>query len=152
MFAYTIRENLVFGGEYPKAEAEALLAELGLDQKINSLPNGIEQYVGKGYEKSGVDFSGGESQKLAIVRALLKDSACVVLDEPTAALDPIVERELYQQINELAGEKSCVFITHRLAGVRFSSRILYFENGRIVEQGSCQELLEKQFGEMSRGK
>ncbi len=144
LFAYTIRENLVFGGEYPKAEAETLLAELGLEQKINSLPDGIEQYVGKGYEKSGVDFSGGESQKLAIVRALLKDSACVVLDEPTAALDPIAERELYQQINELAGEKSCVFITHRLAGVRFSSRILYFENGRIVEQGSCQELLEKE--------
>lgn len=144
LFAYTVRENLVFDGAYHKAEAEALLAELGLDQKINSLPNGIEQYVGKGYEKSGVDFSGGESQKLAIARALLKDSACLVLDEPTAALDPIAERELYRQISGLAGEKSCVFITHRLAGVHFSSRILYFENGRIAEQGSCRELLEKE--------
>lgn len=144
LFAYTIRENLVFDGEYHREEAEALLAELGLDQKINSLPDGVEQYVGKGYEKSGVDFSGGERQKLAIARALLKGSACVVLDEPTAALDPIAESELYRQINGLAGEKSCVFITHRLAGVRFSSRILYFENGRIAEQGSCQELLEKE--------
>lgn len=144
LFAYTIRENPVFDGEYHKEETETLLAELGLDQKSNSLPDGIEQYVGKGYEKSGVDFSGGESQRLAIARALLKDSACVVLDEPTAALDLIAERELYQQINGLAGEKSCVFITHRLAGVRFSSRILYFENGRIAEQGSCQELLEKE--------
>lgn len=142
LFAYTIRENLVFDGEYHKAEAEALLAELGLAQKINSLPDGVEQYVGKGYEKSGVDFSGGESQKIAIARALLKGSVCVVLDEPTAALDPIAERELYRQINALAGEKSCVFITHRLAGVRFSSRILYFENGRIIEQGSCRKLLE----------
>ncbi|MDE6674910.1 MAG: ATP-binding cassette domain-containing protein, partial [Acetatifactor sp.] len=144
LFAYTIRENLVFDGEYHKAEAEALLAELGLDKKIGSLPDGVEQYVGKGYEKSGVDFSGGESQKLAIARALLKGSVCVVLDEPTAALDPIAEMELYRQINGLAGEKSCVFITHRLAGVRFSSRILYFENGRIAEQGSCQMLLEKE--------
>ena len=144
LFAYTIRENLVFDGEYHKAEAEALLAELGLDQKINSLPDGVEQYVGKGYEKSGVDFSGGESQKIAIARALLKGGICVVLDEPTAALDPIAERELYRQINALAGERSCVFITHRLAGVRFSSQILYFENGRIAEQGSCQELLEKE--------
>lgn len=144
LFAYTIRENLVFDGEYHKAEAEALLAELGLDQKIGSLPDGVEQYVGKGYEKSGVDFSGGEKQKIAIARALLKGSVCVVLDEPTAALDPIAEMELYRQINGLAGEKSCVFITHRLAGVRFSSRILYFENGRIAEQGGCQELLEKE--------
>jgi len=143
LFAYTIRENLVFDGEYHKEEAEALLAELGLDKKLGSLPDGVEQYVGKGYEKSGVDFSGGERQKIAIARALLKDSVCVVLDEPTAALDPIAEMELYRQINALAGEKSCVFITHRLAGIRFSSRILYFENGRIVEQGSCQDLLEK---------
>ena len=143
LFAYTVRENLVFDGEYPKTKAEALLTELGLSQKISSLPDGVEQYVGKGYEKSGVDFSGGEKQKIAIARALLKDSACIVLDEPTAALDPIAERELYRQINGLAGEKSCVFITHRLSGVRFSSRILYFENGRIAEQGSCQELLEK---------
>ena len=144
LFAYTIRENLVFGGEYNKAEVEALLTELGLDKKINSLPDGIEQYVGKGYEKSGVDFSGGEGQKIAIVRALLKGSVCVVLDEPTAALDPIAEMELYRQINGLAGERSCVFITHRLAGVRFSSRILYFENGRIAEQGNCQELLKNE--------
>lgn len=144
LFAYTIRENLVFDGEYHKAEAEALLAELGLDKKIGSLPDGIEQYVGKGYEKSGVDLSGGEKQKIAIARALLKGSVCVVLDEPTAALDPIAEMELYRQINGLAGEKSCVFITHRLAGVRFSDRILYFENGRIAEQGSCQELLEEE--------
>ena len=143
LFAYTIRENLVFDRECHKAEVETLLKELELDQKINRLPDGIEQYVGKGYEKNGVDFSGGESQKLAIARALLKNSACVVLDEPTAALDPIAEKELYQRINRLAGEKTCVFITHRLAGVRFSSRILYFEKGRITEQGSCQELLDR---------
>ena len=144
LFAYTIKENLVFDREYHKEEAKALLTELGLDKKINSLPDGIEQYVGRSYEKSGVDFSGGEKQKIAIARALLKGSVCVVLDEPTAALDPIAEMELYRQINRLAGEKSCVFITHRLAGVRLSSRILYFENGCIAEQGSCQALLEKE--------
>lgn len=144
LFAYTIRENLVFDGEYKKAEAEALFVELGLDKKMGSLPDGVEQYVGKGYEKSGVDFSGGERQKIAIARALLKGSVCVVLDEPTAALDPIAEMELYRKIHALSREKSCVFITHRLAGVRFSNRILYFEHGRIVEQGSCQELLNKE--------
>lgn len=143
LFAYTLKENLVFDREYPKVEAEALLERLGLRKKIDSLPDGIEQYVGKGYEKSGVDFSGGEKQKIAIVRALLKDSDCVVLDEPTAALDPIAEMELYRQINDLTGKKACVFITHRLAGVRFSNRVLYFENGRVAEQGSCGQLLEK---------
>lgn len=118
LFAYTIRENLVFDGEYNKAEAEALLAELGLDKKINSLPDGVEQYVGKGYEKSGVDFSGGERQKIAIARALLKDSVCVVLDEPTAALDPIAEMELYRQINGLAGRNPvCLLRTGWLASV-----------------------------------
>lgn len=143
LFAYNIQENLVFGREYDKMKAEAVLTELDLNKKINSLPEGMEQCVGKGYEKNGVEFSGGERQKLSIARALLKDSSCLVLDEPTAALDPIAEVALYRQINDLAEERACIFITHRLAGIHFSDRILYFENGKITEQGSCQELLDK---------
>ncbi len=144
LFAYSIRENLVFDRVYDKAKAEAVLDELDLNKKIKSLPEGIEQCVGKGYEKNGVDFSGGERQKLSIARALLKDhSSCLVLDEPTAALDPLAEVALYRKINELARERACIFITHRLAGIYFSDRILYFEKGRITEQGSCQELLER---------
>ena len=144
LFAYTLRENLVFDGAYHKEKVDALLKELGMEQKISSLPDGMEQHVGKGYEQGGVVFSGGEGQKIAIARALLKENACVVLDEPTAALDPLAEMELYRQINRLAGEKACVLITHRLAGVHFSNRILFFEKGRIAEQGNCQELLERE--------
>ena len=122
LFAYSIRENLVFDGEYNVQEAEDIFSELSLERKIKSLPDGIEQFVGKGYEKSGVEFSGGEKQKLAIARALMKDSACMVLDEPSAALDPIAEMELYRQIRRIAQNKTCVFVTHRLSGIRFSSK------------------------------
>lgn len=143
LFAYSIKENMVFAEEYDAQKVDDVLRELHLDKKINSLPEGIEQYVGKGYEKSGVELSGGEKQKVAIARALLKDSACMVLDEPTAALDPIAEVELYRQIYRMAQDKACVFITHRLSGIRFSNKILYFRDGRIAEYGSCQELLDR---------
>jgi len=143
LFAYSIRENLIFDREYDKRAMEAVLTELDLSKKISGLPEGVEQCVGKGYEESGVEFSGGERQKLSIARALLKNSSCLVLDEPTAALDPIAEVALYKQIHDLAQERACVFITHRLAGIHFSDRILYFENGRITEQGGYQELLDE---------
>lgn len=119
---------------------ETILAKLDMSKKIDSLPEGIQQCVGRGYEKNGVELSGGERQKLSIARALLKESPCLVLDEPTAALAPIAEVSLYRQINELADDKTCVFITHRLAGIHFSDCILYFEKGKIAEQGSCREL------------
>lgn len=143
LFAYSIRENLIFDREYDEKETEAVLTELGLSKKINSLPEGMKQCVGRGYEKNGVEFSGGERQKLSIARALLKDSSCLVLDEPTAALDPIAEMALYRKIHELEKERACVFITHRLAGIHFSDEILYFEDGKIAEQGTCQELLDR---------
>ncbi|MCM1374302.1 MAG: ATP-binding cassette domain-containing protein [Muribaculum sp.] len=139
----SIRLDFLFVQAFLVMESSLSHAPAVQCRRKDQLLDGVEQYVGKGYEKSGVDFSGGESQKLAIARALLKGSSVVVLDEPTAALDPIVEMELYRQISGLAGEKSCVFITHRLAGVRFSNRILYFESGHIAEQGSCHELLDK---------
>ena len=142
LFAYSIRENLTFDRECDERIVKTALTELGLEKKIDSLPEGIEQCVGKGYEDNGVEFSGGERQKLSIIRALLKNSSCLVLDEPTAALDPIAEVALYKQMHGLAGERACVFITHRLAGIHFSDQILYFANGKVIEQGNCQELLD----------
>ncbi len=149
LFAYSLQENLLFDGIYEKEKVREALEEFQLLKKLESLPKKLEQCIGKGYEKDGIELSGGERQKLAIVRAILKNSSCLVLDEPTAALDPIAEVELYQKIYQISDKKTCIFITHRLAGIRFSSQILYFKNGRIVEQGSYQELMKagKQFQE-----
>lgn len=126
-----------------------ILEELQLWEKLHGFPKGLDQAVGKGYEVDGIELSGGERQKLAIARAIGRKGACLVLDEPTAALDPIAEIRLYQNIHRMARERACVFITHRLAGIRFSQQILYFQQGRIVEQGSYGELMAegKQFRE-----
>lgn len=143
IFAYSIRENLVFGEKRADSELMETLRELQMERKVASLPKGLDQCAGKGYEEDGVDFSGGERQKLAIARALLKDSPCLVLDEPTAALDPIAEAELYRKIRGWVEGGSCIFITHRLAGVHFSSRILFFWDGRVAEEGTFEELMAK---------
>ena len=143
IFAYSIRDNLVFGREYDDQKIQKVLEELRLGRKIEGLPKGLKQCAGKGYEEDGVDFSGGERQKLAIARALLKDSSCLVLDEPTAALDPIAEVELYRKTRRWVENRGCIFITHRLAGVGFSNRVLFFRDGRIAEEGTCEELEEK---------
>lgn len=143
LFAYSIRENLVFEGNYNKNKIEEMLDGLQILRKVACLPEGLEQCVGKGFEENGVELSGGERQKLAIARALLRDSLCLVLDEPTAALDPIAETELYKKIRKWAGKRACVFITHRLSGVYFSDQVLFFQNGTIAEKGTCQELINK---------
>lgn len=149
LFAYSLRENLYFRQSGEEEKTKHLLEELRLWEKLCRLPKGLDQCIGKGYEADGIELSGGERQKLAIARAIGKNSPCVVLDEPTAALDPIAEVKLYQNIHQMAGEKTCVFITHRLAGIRFSQQILYFRSGKIAEQGSYEELMKegKQFRE-----
>ena len=94
-------------------------------------------------EDDGVDLSGGEKQKLALARALYKGAKIVVLDEPTSALDAIAEQELYERFDGMIGDKSAVYISHRLASTRFCDRIAMFEDGRLVEFGSHDELMEK---------
>ena len=94
-------------------------------------------------EDDGIDLSGGEKQKLALARALYKGSKIVVLDEPTSALDAIAEQRLYEQFDEMIGEKSAVYISHRLASTRFCDQVAMFENGSLVELGSHDELMEK---------
>ena len=98
------------------------------------------------------DLSGGEAQKLAIARAIYKDGDIMVLDEPTAALDPIAESETYEMFYNLSGEKTAVFISHRLASTRFCDRVVFLENGKVKAQGSHEELLEKcpEYEEMYR--
>ena len=119
------------------------LERAGLTQKISSLPNGVESLLNRDIYEDAVDLSGGEMQRLMLARALYKDSPVILLDEPTAALDPISERELYEKYNEMTHGRSSVYISHRLASTRFCDRIILVENKGIAEQGTHSELLAK---------
>lgn len=119
------------------------LEKAGLKGFVSRLPQGLQTHVGREVYLDGVLFSGGQTQRLILARALYKDGPILVLDEPTAALDPIAESDIYQKYNEMTAEKTSLFISHRLASTRFCDRILYLDAGRIVEEGSHQELLRR---------
>ena len=119
-----------------------VIYQAGLADKINSLRNGIDSRLMKGVFDDSIEMSGGEKQKLMLARALYKNAPMIVLDEPTAALDPIAENELYLKYNDLTANKTSVYISHRLASTRFCDRIVYLENGEIVECGTHDELMK----------
>ena len=113
----------------------------GLGAKLDSLPEGIYTKLDKQVNENATELSGGEAQKLMLARALYKDAPMLVLDEPTAALDPIAEADLYQKYAEMTEGCSSIYISHRLASTRFCDRILLIENGGIAEAGTHEELL-----------
>ena len=129
--------------EADRKRVRECLEQAGLLEKVESLPHGMDTYVQKEIFKEGENLSGGETQKLLLARAIYREAPILVLDEPTAALDAIAENELYQRYNELTRGRTSLFISHRLASTRFCDRILMLEEGRIVEQGSHEELMEK---------
>lgn len=114
----------------------------GLTGKIKSLPKGIETHLGRRVFKDGVEFSGGQTQRLMLARALYKNAPILVLDEPTAALDPIAENDIYQKYNEMTHGRTSFFISHRLASTRFCDRIIFVDGGKIAEEGTHDELLK----------
>ena len=119
-----------------------ICAQSGLDSKIETLEQKENTYLIKSVSENATDFSGGEKQKLALARALYKRGNIVILDEPTAALDAIAENEMYKKYNELTGDTTSIFISHRLSSTRFCDRILFLENGEIVETGTHDQLIK----------
>jgi ATP-binding cassette subfamily B protein len=117
------------------------LDKAGLTPKLESLPGGLDTHVGREVYEDGVLFSGGETQRLMLARALYKNGPLLMLDEPTAALDPIAENDIYMKYNEMTQGKTSVFISHRLASTRFCDRILFLENGVIAQEGTHESLL-----------
>lgn len=117
------------------------LEQAGLTEKVESLPKGLQTPIGRQVFEDGVELSGGQTQRLMLARALYKDGPILVLDEPTAALDPIAESDIYQKYNGMTQGKTSLFISHRLASTRFCDRILFLENGQITEEGTHDQLL-----------
>lgn len=146
LYAFSILENVTLHnkqGVDTERVRECLIAA-GLKEKLNTLPKGMDTQLLKVLYDDGIDLSGGEKQKLALARALYKDSPVVVLDEPTAALDAYAESKLYEDFNELIGHKIAIYISHRLASTKFCDQIAVFKGGKLIEFGSHEELMLKQ--------
>lgn len=141
LFALPLGENVAASAQYDRARAEDCLQKAGFAERLADMPAGLDTYLYKELDKDGVEVSGGEAQKIAIARALYKDAPFIVLDEPTAALDPIAEAEIYSRFNEIAGDKTAIYISHRLSSCKFCDEIAVFDGGKIVQQGSHEELL-----------
>lgn len=137
----TIAENISAKKEYDREKLYSAFKEAGVLEKINALPDKEKSLMDKNVYKNAVDFSGGEKQKLLFAKAVYKNAPVLILDEPTAALDPISENELYLKYNELTENKISFFISHRLSSTRFCNRILFIKDGRIAESGTHEELM-----------
>lgn len=137
----TIAENICATSNYDKEKLFAAFEKAGISNKITKLPNKEKSYMIKDVYKNAVDFSGGEKQKLLLAKAIYKNAPVLILDEPTAALDPIAENELYLKYNEITSNKISFFISHRLSSTRFCDRILFIKDGRIAESGTHEELM-----------
>ena len=138
--------NVAGRTDYDRERVMKSLADAGFAGRLAELPGGLDTQLYRDFDEGGVTVSGGEAQKIAIARALYKDAPFIILDEPTAALDPMAEAEIYAQFNEISGDKTAVYISHRLSSCRFCDEILVFHDGRIVQQGSHDGLLGDEDG------
>ncbi len=138
--------NVAGRAEYDRDRAEKALIDAGFGDRLAKMEKGLDTMLFKQLDKEGVDVSGGERQKIAIARALYKDSPFIILDEPTAALDPIAEAEIYSKFNDIAGDKTAIYISHRLSSCKFCDEIAVFHDGGVIQQGSHDSLLSDESG------
>lgn len=145
LFSFTMKENIVFdkASQIPDEEINMALEKVGLLDKMEELEKGIHTSLYKNFDKNGIELSGGQAQKLAIARAVYKNAPIVVLDEPTAALDPYAEYEIYTSFNKLIGNHTAIYISHRLSSCKFCDKIAVFEDGELKEYGYHQQLVNK---------
>ncbi len=141
IFSTTLAQNISANEEYDKERLYDTLNKANIKDRVLAMENKESTYLYKDLDKSGVEISGGEAQKLALARALYKDSPVVILDEPTAALDPVAENEIYNRFNSFVDNKTAIYISHRLSSCVFCNRIAVFDKSQLVETGTHQELL-----------
>lgn len=145
-FSLPLAENIACSEVYDDEKIKSVLEKVGMSNRVNKMDNGIKTYIYHDCSNAGVEISGGESQKLALARALYKDAPIVVLDEPTSALDPFAEQEVYSNFNTLVKDKTVFYISHRLSSCVFCDKIAVFEQGEIVQFGTHDELLKDEKG------
>lgn len=147
-YSYSIGENVTClqEGEYDRDACISAIKQAGLWQKVDSLQKKEKTCLNKDVEEDGIQLSGGQQQKLMLARALYRNCRLLLLDEPTAALDAIAENEMYEKYEELIAGKTTLFISHRLASTRFCDKILFLENGKIVEEGTHESLMKDDAG------
>ena len=146
LFSFTLGQNVAASVNVDEEWAAKCLSMVGLGERLNSMPKGLETPLYKDFEEDGVEISGGEAQKIALARALYKNAPFIVLDEPTAALDPIAEFEIYSKFNEIVGDKTAIYISHRLSSCRFCDDIAVFHEGELIQRGSHESLIADENG------
>ena len=146
LLALPLGNNVSSSETWDAERAERCLRGVGLGERYDNMPKGLETPIYKHFDDEGVNVSGGEAQKIALARALYRDAPFIILDEPTAALDPIAEAEIYSKFDEIVGDKTAIYISHRLSSCRFCDKIAVFDKGELVQLGSHEELLADQNG------
>jgi len=146
LLALPLGNNVSSAATWDGEKAERCLREVGFGERYDNMPRGLETPIYKNFDDEGVNVSGGEAQKIALARALYKDAPFIILDEPTAALDPIAEAEIYAKFDEMVGDKTAIYISHRLSSCRFCDKIAVFDKGEIVQVGNHEELLADENG------
>lgn len=146
LFSFSLGQNVAASVDYDEDKVKDVLVKAGLGERLNNMPKGIQTPLYKDFDENGVEISGGEAQKIALARALYRDAPIIILDEPTAALDPIAEFEIYSKFNEIVGTKTAFYISHRLSSCRFCDEIVVFHEGRIIQKGNHDELVNDENG------
>lgn len=146
LFSFSLAQNVAAGTAYNAERVAASLKQVGFGARLMQMPNGIETSLYQDFESGGIEPSGGEAQKIALARAVYKNAPFIILDEPTAALDPLAEAEIYEAFQEIVGGRTAVYISHRLSSCKFCDQILVFHEGKVVQQGTHSELVAQADG------
>ena len=141
LLSQSLGSNVAGSVQYDPERVKKALTDAGFGERLSALENGLDTMLYKDLSEDGVDISGGEAQKIAIARALYKNAPFIILDEPTAALDPLAEAEIYSKFNEISGDKTAIYISHRLSSCIFCDEIAVFHQGQVIQQGTHEALL-----------
>ncbi len=141
LLSQSLGSNVAGSIQYDPERVKQALTDAGFGERLSTLEKGLDTILYKDLSEDGVDISGGEAQKIAIARALYKNAPFIILDEPTAALDPLAEAEIYSKFNEISGDKTAIYISHRLSSCIFCDEIAVFHQGQVIQQGTHEALL-----------